>query len=175
MDIGEVYFYTSTIVSWKKLLMTDNLKTIIIDSLKNLVDRGLIIVYGFVIMPNHIHIIWELKSMNGKELPDTSFTKFTAHQFKRELQLNHPKILNLACFISDKKDRAYQFWQRDPLAIRIFSREMMLQKLAYIHLNPLHERWNLADRPENYPWSSAHFYEFGIDQFGFLTHFMDRF
>ncbi|PWK21911.1 hypothetical protein LV89_03628, partial [Arcicella aurantiaca] len=78
MDIGEVYFYTSTIISWKRLFMTDNLKLIIIDCLKNLVERKLIIVYGFVIMPNHIHIIWELNSMNGKELPDTSFTKFTA-------------------------------------------------------------------------------------------------
>ena len=71
--------------------------------------------------------------------------------------------------------RAYQFWQRDPLAIKIFSREMMMQKLEYIHLNPLHERWNLADRPENYYWSSAKFYETGIDDFGFLTHFMERF
>ena len=175
MNFNEVYFYTSTVVSWKKLFKTDNLKTIIIDCLKNLVERKLIIVYGFVIMPNHVHIIWELNSMNGKELPDTSFTKFTAHQFKRELQANHPQILELDCFISDKNDRAYQFWQRDPLAIKIFSREIMRQKLEYIHLNPLHERWNLADRPENYYWSSAKFYETGIDDFGFLTHFMERF
>jgi hypothetical protein len=46
MDIGEVYFYTSTIVSWKKLFKTENLKTIITDCLKNLVERKLIIVYS---------------------------------------------------------------------------------------------------------------------------------
>jgi hypothetical protein len=45
----------------------------------------------------------------------------------------------------------------------------------YMHNNPLHERWNLADRPENYRWSSAAYYESGTDEFGFLTHYMDRF
>ena len=51
--------------------------------------------------------------------------------------------------------------------------EMLLQKLNF-HMNPLNARWNLADRPENYKWSSAKFYEGGLDDFGFLTHFMDR-
>ena len=31
------------------------------------------------------------------------------------------------------------------------------------------ERWNLAEKPELYPWSSARFYETGIHDFGFLT------
>jgi putative transposase len=52
---------------------------------------------------------------------------------------------------------------------------MLLQKLNYIHLNPLQERWNLAERPEEYHWSSAKFYDNGVDDFGFITHFMDRF
>lgn len=34
---------------------------------------------------------------------------------------------------------------------------------------------NLADRPENYFWSSAKFYETGQDDFNFLAHYMDRF
>ena len=178
MDIGEVYFYTSTIIKWKHLLKKDSYKTIIIDSLKVLVERKLLIVYGFVIMrnaaqPNHIHIIWELLAMNGKEMPDTSFTKFTAQQFRKELSINYPQILEM--FRSDKNDRSYQFWQRDPLATRIFSKEMLLQKLEYMHTNPMQERWNLVESPEKYHWSSAKFYENQIDNFGFITHFMDKF
>jgi len=75
---------------------------------------------------------------------DTSFSKFTAHEFKRDLSDNYPEIL--ALFKSGKNDRNYQFWQRDPLAVRVFSREMFLQKLEYTHLNPLNERWNLLRR-----------------------------
>ncbi len=173
MEIGEVYFYTSTIVSWKRLLKHDPYKKIIIDSLQNLVERNCIKIYGFVIMPNHVHFLWEILKKNGKEMPDTSFIKFTAHQFKHDLSKHYPNILEQ--FISDKKDRLYQFWQRDALAIRVFSREMFIQKLDYIHLNPLQERWSLTNRPENYYWSSAKFYELGIDDFGFVTHYMDRF
>jgi putative transposase len=49
------------------------------------------------------------------------------------------------------------------------------QKITYVHENPLQEYWNLTDMPENYKWSSAKFYETGIDEFGFLTHYMNRF
>ena len=49
------------------------------------------------------------------------------------------------------------------------------QRLIYMHNNPLHERWNLAERPEHYFWSSARFYDTGVDEFGFLTHYMERF
>lgn len=49
------------------------------------------------------------------------------------------------------------------------------QKIIYMHNNPLHERWSPADRPENYRWPSAPFYETGADEFGILTHLMDGF
>jgi len=66
-------------------------------------------------------------------------------------------------------------WQRDALAILMDSRAKVEQKIEYIHLNPLQERWSLADRPENYKWSSARFYEEEIDDFGFITHYLERF
>ena len=88
MEIEEVYFWTSTIVEWKRLFKNDTYKQVIVDCLKNLVERKCIAVYGFVIMPNHVHFIWEMLTKNGKEMPDTSFTKFTAHEFKRDLKKN---------------------------------------------------------------------------------------
>ena len=66
------------------------------------------------------------------------------------------------------KERSYRIWQRDPLAILIDSIEKPERKLDYIHLNPLNERWNLADDPENYYWSSAKFYETGKNPFFIL-------
>ena len=172
MVLNEVYFYTSTILAWNHLLKEDSFKNIIVGSLKTLVDREMIKVYAFVIMPNHIHILWELLKLNKKELPDSSFTKFTAHEFKKEILLNHPDLL--VHFKVTSNDRDYQFWQRDPLAVHMKDKKVLVQKLNYIHLNPLQERWNLTTRPENYHWSSAKFHESGIDDFGFLTHFSER-
>ena len=38
-----------------------------------------------------------------------------------------------------------------------------------MHMAIRNERWNLAEKPELYPWSSAKFYETGIDDFGFFN------
>ncbi len=59
MELCEVYFWTNTIKDWKHLLKQDKYKQLIINSLKELVDKKLITVYAFVIIPNHIHLIWE--------------------------------------------------------------------------------------------------------------------
>ena len=51
------HFFTATNLEWKKLLQTDKYKDVIIDSMKFLVKDGRVIIYGFVIMPNHIHLL----------------------------------------------------------------------------------------------------------------------
>jgi hypothetical protein len=53
--------------------------------------------------------------------------------------------------------------ERNTLSIDIFSRDTFLQKLNYIHRNPVHERWGLSALPEDYQYSSALFYETGVD------------
>ena len=173
MFLENVYFWTDTIKDWKHLLKQDKYKQVVIEELQWLVERKLIVVYGFVIMPNHLHLIWEMLAKNGKEMPYASFNKRTSGQFLADLRANHPRVL--PHFAVDEKERAHRFWQRDALAILMDSRKKVEQKLTYIHLNPLHERWNLADRPENYRWSSAKFYETGEDKFGILTRYMERF
>ena len=48
-------FFTATILEWKQLLKDDSYKDIVIDSLSFLAKEGSVVVYGFVIMPNHTH------------------------------------------------------------------------------------------------------------------------
>jgi putative transposase len=59
LELNEVYFWTCTVKDWKHLLKPDKYKQIIVDNLQKLVERRLIAVYGFVIMPNLIHLKWE--------------------------------------------------------------------------------------------------------------------
>jgi len=60
MLITEYYpqFFTATILEWKHLLIEDKYKDIIIESLRFLVKEKRVVVYSFVLMPNHIHIIF---------------------------------------------------------------------------------------------------------------------
>jgi REP element-mobilizing transposase RayT len=172
MDLNAIYFYTATILHWQLLLKPDKYKQIVIDSMKNLVERKKINVYGFVIMPNHIHILWELLEMNGKEIPHASFMKHTSHQFKQDLDKYHPAVLKR--FEVNRLTRKYQFWKRDSLPVKVFTPEIIYQKLHYIHNNPCHKKWMLSPDPVSYEFSSASFYEDGRDKFGFLTHIGER-
>ena len=55
------------------------------------------------------------------------------------------------------KDRKHQVWERNSLGVPLWSQEVFLQKLEYIHNNPV--RAGLCRYPEDYKYSSARFYE----------------
>jgi putative transposase len=119
VKIGEIIFWTATINSWQKLLNDTAYKDIIINSLTYLSNKGLVDVFGFVIMPNHIHLIWRVNKLNGKEYPHASLLKYTAHAFKKLLKATN--ISALASYAVDAKNKQYEFWQRDALAIPLLS------------------------------------------------------
>lgn len=172
IEIGEIFFWTATIHNWNHLLKDNKYKQVILDSFSNLHERGLADVFAFVIMPNHIHLIWRTNKMNGKETVQGSFLKYTAHEFKKLLKSDP---VNLSMYSVNAINKKYEFWQRDPLAIDVYTREVMLQKLHYIHMNPLAAHWQLVDDPNAYYWSSAKFYEQGIKNFAFLKNIWDEF
>ncbi|MEQ9422872.1 MAG: transposase [Cyclobacteriaceae bacterium] len=165
IEIGRIYFWTAIINKWQHLLRTDSFKDVIISSLQYLHTKNLIDVFGFVIMPNHIHLIWRINNMNGKESPASSLLKFSAHQFKKMLSSHE-----LSNYKVTRDNKSYEFWQRDSLAIHLYSPEVMYQKLEYIHGNPTTERWSLVKDTCDYVYSSASFYEKGSKRFTFLKH-----
>ena len=173
MEIGEIFFWTATINQWQKLLQPDQYKDVVISSLDYLSNAGKIDVFGFVIMPNHVHLIWRTKELNGKETAQGSFLKYTAHEFRKMLYRgDRTKLLSYKIEADNKE---HEFWQRDPLAVRVSGREMASQKLGYMHYNPMQPHWRLCTSAEAYRFSSAAFYETGVDEFGILTHYMDFF
>jgi len=155
------------------LLKEQEYKDIIINSLKHLSEKKLFKVYAFVIMPNHIHLIWHLTALNGKEMPHASLMKFTSHQFLEKLRKENPELL--IDYQVQSKNRIHQFWQRDPMAIELYTRKVFEQKLNYIHNNPLQERWRMVENAADYKYSSAKYYETEIDDFGFLNHYTELF
>ena len=169
--LGHIYFWTATIHEWFHLLEEDERKIIILNYIKNLSNAGLITVYAFVIMPNHMHLIWRQNKLNGKEMPKASLLKYTAHLFLLQLKakdIADPYEVNHA-------NKSHQIWRRDSLAIDIYSREAAAQKLEYIHANPVTGKWMLAKDDLHYYYSSARFYESGIDEFGCLNDIFEMF
>ena len=162
-------FFTATIVGWKKLLEPDKFKDIIISSLRFLVEDKRVKLFSFVIMSNHIHLIWQMQPLIYPQHVQRYFLKFTAQKIKAALQEHHPQVLSH--FESESKDRSYQFWKRRALSIELRTDKVYQQKLDYIHWNPV--KAGICKLPEDYKYSSAHLYHCGIDNWGFLTHHRD--
>lgn len=104
----EVYFWTDTIKDWQNVFTSETYTKIVLSTLKNLKDRKLIVVYAFVIMPNHLHIIWKMEQMIGKEMPHASFNKFTSHKIFEDMKAN--AMSNLRNFEVDDQERKLRLW-----------------------------------------------------------------
>lgn len=123
---------------------------------------------AFTIMNNHIHLIWQVLPGYEPSAVQLSFMRYTAQQIKFELIKDDPGLLE-KCKVN-KGDRQYQIWKRESLGIDLFTEAVFNQKLEYIHYNPVAA--GLCKLPEEYYYSSALFYEHGVDHFNMLTHYM---
>jgi REP element-mobilizing transposase RayT len=164
-----VQFFTAVCYDWLKLLDTSKAKEIIIEALRYRVSEGHVKVAAFVIMPNHIHLIWRVQ--NGYELEDVQrdFLKYTAKGLLT-LVKNSKGERGLEELFVGLKDRKFQVWKRNSMSIDLIHEWFFKQKLEYLHANPSQPHWRLSEQPESYHFSSARFYETGLDEFGFLTH-----
>jgi putative transposase len=97
-------------------------------------------------MLNHIHLIATSPDMAGF-LRD--FKRFTSVKFKSNLETAEPGVLKL--FLDD--EGKYRFWMDTNAPKKIENPDFYLQKLNYIHGNPI--RKNYVARPEHWSWSSA--------------------
>ncbi len=111
--------------------------------------------------------VWQSKANNSIQNIQNSFIKHTSKQFKKLVEL-HDLTNN---YQVNAVDRKYNFWKRDSLNIELYSTSVFNQKLDYIHYNPV--KAGICNQPEEYHYSSALFYEKGINNFGFITHYMD--
>ena len=168
---NKIYFFTATIHNWLPLLEEDNNQEMIIDYLKKLSDEGMITVFAFILMPNHVHFIWRQNKLNGKETPQGSFLKYTAHEFLKKLKIAGQSNM----YEVNAANKKHELWQRDSLSVEIYSKAVAVQKLNYIHFNPVSGKWKLSKDDQDYRYSSARFYETGLDEFGFLNNFYQAF
>ena len=90
--------------------------------------------------------------------------KFTAQMIIKDLRNNHPQVLEQ--FFVGARDRKYQVWERNPLSIELRSEGVLLQKLLYIHNNPV--KAGLSLTAEAFLYSSASLYATDVSVWDFL-------
>tara|TARA_Y100001972_G_scaffold127530_1_gene184619 strand:+ start:2537 stop:3109 length:573 start_codon:yes stop_codon:yes gene_type:complete len=165
-----VYLWTNSIRDGRGILLNDRNREIIVKSLTRLVWEEKIKVYGFVIMPNHIHLVWEVIAPADENIPERFRNELTDH-IVDNLRTNCPGILKF--FYSGKGIGKYQIWKKEPKLIELRSKLHIKEALKYVHENPAFDRWDMVKSCIDFKWSSARFYESGIDPFGFLSHYQE--
>ena len=71
--------------------------------MKFMVLEKRVVIYGFVIMINHLHIIWQMQAGVKRSNVQRDFLKFTAQQIQKDLRRNHPQVLSH--FLVNARDR----------------------------------------------------------------------
>ncbi len=154
-----IYFVTSTIVEWIPIFTSRVYFEIVIDSLKFCRQSKGLLLYAYVILDNHFHLV-----VSGEKLSATmrSLKGFISHKIIEQLQQDKKKwLLNQLAFYKKryKIESTFQVWQEGFHPEIILNEEMLVQKIEYVHYNPVKRGY--VDLPEHWRYSSARNYVLG--------------
>ena len=153
-----LHFMTFTVVGWIDLFSLKLYRDIFIKNMQYCRKEKNLKVRAYVIMTNHVHVIWQ--SSSGK-LSDTlrDFKSYCTKQFievmSNEKESRSEWLLYMFHFYSNKtnKNKDFKIWADGNHPEEIFTESFMKTKLDYIHENPV--RAGIVENPEEYLYSSA--------------------
>jgi putative transposase len=156
------YFVSFAIINWIDVFTRDLYCAIMTESLDYCRKNKGMEIYGYCIMPSHIHLIFrsalgdpsglmrDLKGFTSRKImktiqdnPQESRKEWILWMFERAGKKN-----------SNVKDK--QFWQQNNQPIEIWSLKVFEQKLNYIHNNPVES--GFVTDPIDWKYSSARNY-----------------
>ena len=150
------HFLTCTINHWVPIFTRLATVQVVIDALAYRQYHRNMKIFAYVILENHLHLIAQSENLQ-KEI--SSFKSWSAKQL---LQVLHEQgathVLKQLAFYkkAHKRDRQYQVWEEGSHPQQIQSHEMLLQKIEYIHHNPVKRGY--VDKAEHWRYSSARNY-----------------
>jgi REP element-mobilizing transposase RayT len=153
------YFLTCSVVGWIDIFTRSVYSDIILESFEFCRKNKGLEIFGFVIMPSHIHFI--ARSIDNK-LPDIlrDFKAHTARQILKSIETETDEswkdwLLHMFSYYGkyQKQNEKYQFWQKTNHPIELYSAKIFEQKLDYIHMNPVEAGY--VKLSENWVYSSA--------------------
>ena len=109
------------------------------------------VVHGYVVMPEHFHLL-----VTEPEIGNPSVVmKVIKERFSRQLNRRRNSAARRPLF----EVPTAPFWQRRFYDFNVWSERKRIEKLRYIHRNPV--KRGLVERPEQWKWSSFRAYAFG--------------
>jgi putative transposase len=130
-----VYFITTATAKRRKLFYDHATAAIAAHSLQYFHDRNYVHGYAWVVMPDHIHWLVQLRSGTIENLM-RRFKTWTSYRIRRSVQAS-----------------SIQTWQRGFHDRRVRHHENLQTYINYLVLNPV--RWGLVTHPRDYPFLYA--------------------
>ncbi|MCZ8196061.1 MAG: transposase [Flavobacterium sp.] len=156
------YFVSFATVNWIDVFTRDDYFSTIIESLTYCRKEKGMEIYGYCIMPSHVHLIFHSSFGDPSGLM-RDFKGFTSRKMLKVIEENPQesrKEWMLWMFERAGKKNSNvknkQFWQQNNNPIEIWSLKVFEQKLNYIHYNPV-ETGFVTD-PIDWKYSSARNY-----------------
>jgi REP element-mobilizing transposase RayT len=158
-----LYFITFTCYKWLRLIELTNAYDLIyqwFDYLKKQNHR----IAGFVIMPNHVHVMIDFsktsKSIN-KIIGDGK--RFIAYSIVQRLKEKNEtalldKLQKAVTATGSSRGKKHEVWEESFDWKYCETADFAYQKLVYLHNNPCTGRWKLAKDAMAYEHSSARYY-----------------
>ena len=161
---GSIFYITSNIYNRLHIFTRPSFIIPILDSLNYYRYQYDCKLVGYVIMPDHIHLlIWPTIE---KAVTDfmRDFKRFTSGRITRQAKVeNNADWIKRFEEAGTATERAeYKVWQDSFWEQSIYTEEFLRQKLNYIHLNPV--RAGLVNSVEEYPYSSYRNYYLNDNQ-----------
>ena len=107
-------------------------------------------------MPDHIHLLTD------SPRPASEILRYIKGTLGHEVidylkQEGYEGSLRKLRHVEWKRRHRYSLWDHESNVFSIFSEAMLMQKVNYIHLNPV--RAGLVERALDYRWSSARYWQ----------------
>ena len=157
---NKLHYLTLTVVGWLDIFTRKEYKDIIINSLKYCQTEKGLIIFAYVVMSNHLHLIVRTDNENGLSGILRDFKGYTSKSIIKSIEDSQYEsrkgwMLRLFKYYAkyNSNNTTYQFWQQKNHPVELQSPKWIQQKLNYIHLNPV--RSGIVSEPEHYIYCSA--------------------
>src|ERR1700752_4839872 len=120
-------------------------------------QRYRFVVVGYVVMPEHIHLLVTEPEVGTPSTVMQVLKQRTARVLLPKRKRTNPRQRNL--FADDPRPRA--FWQARFYDFNVRTTKKRVEKLRYMHRNPV--KRGLVEAPEQWRWSSYRHYLLGKD------------
>lgn len=156
---GDAHFITFAVVGWVDVFTRRQYAEFLLENLAYCRKNKGLLLYEFVIMPNHVHFVAAAKEGNlGEVMRD--FKTYTSKELVKMIATNPQesrKEWMLRVFhehgAANPLNVHHQFWQQSNRPIVLDRPERYAQRVQYVRDNPV--RAGLVNDAAAYMWSSA--------------------